>query len=520
MYQKISKAFLRITKFWPIFLLLVLTFLLRVYKVDDLFYFTYDESIPAFIGRRLILWQHLPLIGGATPFGFHLGPYFYWFYAALLFIGKLNPLVWGYAAALLSIVTTFLIYIVGKNLGNKKIGITAAIFWSISYLANVYDRHLWALFWGPMVSLLVLYFLNKIAIGRQKFIYPLALTIGLSIHADPSNLVFLGLAIAALIYNKIPFKKNFAIIFAFIAIFITPLVAFDLRHNFANTRPVLDFIKAGNNQPELNGEKFIKNSILFPQTAARLIYKFGDDEVVKQYSYCRQYVAEKFNAIPQIFTILSGIAILAFIVLSFQNRRSLWFLVSSLLLLYYLGIQIYGTIFGGDIFEHYTTGLFPAFILIAAFYVSRLPKNLWLTIVALFVGLNLYKLSLAQNSQGLTFKRQAIEYTMQKVGDKPFSLDSLSTCWKLNGYRYLFTVFGREPVKSYVDPNFAYLYGTTSVWDHHPPTVVTFVIHDFAPETQAFWERYALLKSHQVSSAQFGSIEVVVMDNSTGWFDK
>lgn len=520
----------KIIKFWPIAALLLITLILRVINLEKLFYFTYDESIPAFVGRRLILWHHIPLIGGATPFGFHLAPYFYWLYAALLAVGKLNPLVWGYASAALSASTTLLMYIVGKNFGGKKIGITAAVFWAFSFLANIYDRHLWALFWGPLTCLLVLFYLEKLISGRQKFIYPLALTLATSIHADPSNLVFLALAVFALIYRKIPVKKNLIIIFTSIIILILPLVAFDIRHNFANIRPTTGFIKAARNTPAVRTQKFIANSLLFPQTATRLIYKFGDDEVAKQYSYCKEYVSEKFAAIPPIFTLLSALALLAFIFLSFRNRQSLWFpalgearlwrLISGLLLLYFLGIQIYGTLFGADIFEHYITGLFPAFLLVAAFFVSRLPKKLWLTALALFVGTNLYKLSLAQNSQGLSLKRQAVEYTMVKVGNKPFSLDSLSTCWKLNGYRYLFAVFGREPVKSYVDPNFAYLYGTTPVWDRHPATVVSFVVHDFAPETQAYFKRYALLKSHQISSKSFGAIEVIIMDNSSGWFDK
>ena len=71
----------KLLKFWPIILLIVITFILRAVNLEELFYFTYDESIPAFVGRRLILWHHIPLIGGVTPFNFHLGPYFYWFYS-------------------------------------------------------------------------------------------------------------------------------------------------------------------------------------------------------------------------------------------------------------------------------------------------------------------------------------------------------------------------------------------------------------------------------------------------------
>src|SRR3989344_9511891 len=103
-------------KFWPILILLIATFIFRIIRIEELFYFTYDESIPAFVARRLILWNHLPLIGGVTPFNFHLGPYFYWFYAIILFFGKLNPLAWGYASAVIAVITTLMIYLVGKSI--------------------------------------------------------------------------------------------------------------------------------------------------------------------------------------------------------------------------------------------------------------------------------------------------------------------------------------------------------------------------------------------------------------------
>lgn len=529
----------KLISFWPIALVALLAFVLRLVNLEQLFYFTYDEEIPAFVGRRLILWHHLPLIGGATPFGFHLGPYFYWFYSLLLFVGRLNPLMWGIAGALLSVATTLLIYIVGKNFFNKKAGITAAIFWAFSYLTNVYDRHLWALSWGPITCLLVLYFLYKIislplssspsplssSRRRGSLLYTLllAVTLALSIHADPSNLIFIGLTGLALIFFKVPhlFKK-LVLISVFIFISLLPLIFFDLRHDFANTKPVANYLNASKSAAGINAKYVVPNVLLFPQTLTRLTYTFGDNEINKQYSYCRNFIAEKFAAIPAVFVALSSLAIIAFVFISIKNRHNpaerYWSLVSGLLILYFVGILAYGTLLKGDIFEHYLAGLFPVLLLILAFFVAKLPKLTWLFALGLFMALNLYKLSTAVNSQGLMVKRQAIEYTMQQIGDKPFSLDSLSTCWKWNGYRYLFTVFGREPVKSYVDPNFGYLYGTTTVAEKHPATVVAFVVHDFAPETPQFYQRYALLKSHEISSKIFGDIEVIVMDNSSGWF--
>lgn len=510
----------KLVKNWPLILICLFAFLLRIWHIENLFYFTYDESIPAFVGRRMLLWSHIPLIGAATPFGFHLGPYFYWFYAILLFIGKLNPIVWGYTAAIIASLTTLLMFLVGLQLSGKKLAITAAILWSFSYLANVYDRHLWALYWGPITTLLVIFLLNKLVKGNKALIYPLSLVIALSIHADPSNLIFIALTVIIFLIYRISIAKNLFIIFIFLSLSFVPLFIFDIRHNFANTRPVSDFLKQGRNTPSFNSQKFIENSLLFPRGASRLIYKFGDNEIAKQYSYCKNFVTEKFAAVPVWFITLVSLLLAFFILWSFKLNKKSWRPVAILLLLYFFGIHLYGTLLKGDIFEHYITGSFPLFLLILALFLSYLPKKIWLLSIFIFVTLNLYKLSKAQNSMGLTVKRQAIEYAMQNVRDKPFSVDSLSTCWKLNGYRYLFAVYGREPVKSYVDPNFAYLYGTTPVAEKHPKTVVSFVVHDFKQELDEYYKRYALLKSHEISSTTFGSIEVIIMDNSSGWFDE
>jgi len=509
---------------WPLALVIFLSSLLRIWRIEELFYFTYDESIPAFVGRRLILWGHIPLIGGVTPFNFHLAPYFYWLLSLILIIGKLNPIAWGWAGAIIAMFTTLMMYLVGKTFANYKVGFLAAAFWAFSYLANIYDRHFWALYWGPLVSLLVVFSLFKIIKGQEKFVYLLGVVIALAIHADPSNLVFLILALVVWKIYKLKVKKSTLIAVSFIVISFLPLIIFDIRHDFANTKPVIDFWKQGRNIPSFHLEKFINNSLIFPRALTRLIYTFGDNEISKQYSYCRTFVREKFQAIPWYLISLSSVILISFVMKHLRGGRmdssEVGFrLIGLLVVLYFIGIQLYGTIFKADIFEHYIAGIFAVFLLIFAKIVSLLPRNLWLLALAIFVVFNLYKLVNAKNSMGLSYKKQAIEYAMQQVENKDFSLDSLSTCWKYSGYRYLFAVFGREPVKSYVDPNFAYLYGTTQVAEKHPPTVVTFVIHDFVPETKAFYQRYALSKSHEVKSALFGNIEVIIMDNSTGWFD-
>lgn len=509
-----------IIKYLPIIFIVFLAFLLRIYNIHELFHFTYDESVPAFVGRRLVLWHHVPLIGGVTPFGVHLTPYFYWFLALILAIGKLNPIAWGWAGALAAIVTTLAIYIVGTKIENKRVGITASILWAFSFLANIYDRHLWALYFGPLISLMVLLSLVKIVKGKTNYVFLLTASLIIGISADPSNLVFLVLSLIVWKIYKLPINKLVLSALALIILSLSPLIIFDLRHNFANSRPFFDFWQKGNNNLGFSIEKFAESSLIFPQAFTRLIYKFGDNEIAKQYSYCESFIQEKYQSIPIIFTVTSTAILLAFIIWSKKSKVSYgWKLTALLIVLYYCGIQIYGTFFRADIFEHYLTGLFTLFLLIFAKIISILPKPLWLIALSIFAFTNLYKLSQAQNSHGLAYKKSAIKFVIENIESRDFSLESLSTCWRMSGYRYLFTAFAKEPVKSYVDPSLSYLYGNTQVASKHPDTVVVFVTHDFVKETEAFYKKYALFKSHERISNMFGNIEIIIMDNSTGWFN-
>ena len=510
----------KVKKIWPILLILILACLLRIYKLEELFYFTYDESVPAFVGRRLILWHHIPLIGGVTPFGFHLAPYFYWFLSIILWIGNLNPLAWGSTAALISIFTTYLFYKVGSSLSSKKVGFTVAVIWSFSYIANIYDRHLWALYWGPMLSLITLFCLINIIKGREKFVYILSIALALGLASDPSNLVFVFLAIIAWIFFKVPFKKStlvgiFIIIFSFL-----PLAIFDLRHNFANIKPFFEFWQTGKNNPQFEISRLTQNTLIFPRAFLRLIYPFVDNEIAKQYSYCPSFIQQKYQVLPALLVLFSLLIIITFIIWSFKYQQNVgWRLIAILIILYYLGIQLYGTVFQADIFEHYLTGLFAVFLLIIENTLSKFSNKPWLAILAVFVFLNLYKLSTAQNNHGLKYKKQAVEFTSNNIKNQKFSLESHSSCWRFSGYRYLFAAYGQEPVRSYVDPNFSYLYGTTPVSEKHAEIVVAIVTHDFVSENKEFYVRYAKLKAHEIKSQIFGNIEVIIMDNSKDWFE-
>src|SRR5690348_15619781 len=111
-----------------------------------------DEEVMNLIQRRIVLGVHFPLIGSVSPLGTYLGPYWYYIGALVLGISKLNPIGQGYFAAALGTFNIWLIYWVGKELFNKKVGLFAAFFYSTSFLMVIFDRRFWQLTLGPGLS--------------------------------------------------------------------------------------------------------------------------------------------------------------------------------------------------------------------------------------------------------------------------------------------------------------------------------------------------------------------------------
>lgn len=107
------------------------------------------------------VWQAF-LIGGGTPFGFHLGPAFYYLSAIPLWFFRLDPVGWGVTAAVFGAVTVWLMWLVGKTLFSPRIGLMAALLWATSFTAVMADRHWWPLVLDPMLSLIVIVSLFRI----------------------------------------------------------------------------------------------------------------------------------------------------------------------------------------------------------------------------------------------------------------------------------------------------------------------------------------------------------------------
>ena len=106
-----------------------------------------------------------------------------------------------------------------------------------------------------------------------------------------------------------------------------------------------------------------------------------------------------------------------------------------------------------------------------------------------------------------THKHNLINWSLDKLEDQPYYLDSISKCHKENGLRYLFELTNHPPTKSFMDPNFAWLY-------QKPPSDqvpnLTLLVTDKTLNTEN------LLQNNQsvIDSATFGAMDAYIIKSN------
>lgn len=502
---------------WLLLFLLVLGFVLRLYRLPDWLYFTMDEERDAFIVKRILVNHKLTLIGGSVPGGIYVGPGLYYLSVIPMFLFKLNPIGLGITASFLGVFSIWLIYKAGEKIFNYKVGLISAALFSTSFLMVIYNRHYWPLTPGPIVALITLFSLYQIIKNkRYKFSYLLAVILAVGLQSDPSNFTLLILTAVSWWFYRLPVKRKEVIFSSLILVFSNfPLVLFDLRHDFLNTRALIKLLSFKDSGGAVNLSGFNKILALFPSTFSRLIYVFGSHDISKQLAICSKYIELRSAYVPRSLFIVSSMILIFWLIKGFRKSMGKigLTLIGFQLMITLLGIFLFGLLFPNHLHEYFLSPLFPSFFFLMALTIEKVfskdQKFIKIAIVAALVFFNSRAVLTASNTLGLKNKMEGVKFTLRETKNEPFFLESLSSCFKYNGTRYLFYLEGKEPVKSFMDPYYTWLYDQEP-WEKNPKTGVIFVSHD-KNETNDFWEKYSQYQSKVFKKERFGDLEVLLI---------
>ncbi|OGM11342.1 hypothetical protein A2Z22_04220 [Candidatus Woesebacteria bacterium RBG_16_34_12] len=256
MLENTKKQIVREIRFrFPYYLLLstilLVAFIIRVYRVNDLLGFYYDQGRDA-----LVIWKFWHegkpfLIGPVTGLqGIFLGPFYYYLITPFYLIGGGNPIYPAVFLSFLSVCAILMLYITGRQMHSNITGLLAAMIGAFSYYIFTHSR--WLSNPNPILltSVLLLYVMWKIiekseSKKKSKNINLwwtiLAFLVGISLQLESASAIFY-LAILFIFFiwqfvnsakhsiKEINYAKIILIIGTTLLITFIPQIVFNLRH--------------------------------------------------------------------------------------------------------------------------------------------------------------------------------------------------------------------------------------------------------------------------------------------------
>lgn len=233
----LKKILIFLQKNWLIIAILFLAGTLRVYRLPQLTTFAGDQGIDLLLVKRMIVDHRWTLLGPKTSIlPIYNGPIYYYMILPVLYFSRLNPMSVSYFMINLWLGAIYLTYFLGKKLFGERAGILAALFFSIWPIGVEYSRQSFNSFPTPffaVIYLIGLWFFVKE--GKTLGILLAGLSFGVMMQLHYFNFFLFVFVFYLLIERKLQLRKFALFVVGFLITF-SPMLLFETRHDFFNTR--------------------------------------------------------------------------------------------------------------------------------------------------------------------------------------------------------------------------------------------------------------------------------------------
>ena len=250
-----------------IFVIVVFAAFFRLYRIPEYMTFLGDEGRDARVVRRLIVNLDPVLIGPMTSVSteaghMYLGPLYYYLMAPVMILSNLSPVGPAVMVAILSLFTLLLIWWMGRSWFHPLVGIIASVLYAISPTVIIHARSSWNPNIMPFFALLSIWSIYKIiqpsdlkanSYQPKAHIWFLILGVSLAFVLQshylglllfPTASIFWLLKLKVLIKNHQSTKSfllNSGFCLLIFLLLMSPLLIFDLRHDWLNFKSIFAF---------------------------------------------------------------------------------------------------------------------------------------------------------------------------------------------------------------------------------------------------------------------------------------
>jgi len=236
------------TSLFVLLILIILGSFLRFYRLAELMTYLGDEGRDMLIVMDILRGVNLPFIGPPTSVGkLFLGPIYYYFITPFVWLFRMDPVGPAVFVALLGVLTILLVYLAGKIFFDSKTGLFAALLYTISPLIVQFSRSSWnpnPMPFFTLLSLIGLFYWQKTK--KPKFLYLMTLSFAVMLQLHYLTILLMPFFIFSVLKlgKRLENKKQFLYAFLILFFLVSPLIIFDLKHDFYNIRGILEIISA------------------------------------------------------------------------------------------------------------------------------------------------------------------------------------------------------------------------------------------------------------------------------------
>lgn len=437
--SKIKNKFQKF-KYFSLLLLLAILLLgasLRLYRIGEYLTFLGDEGRDVLVVKRMIVDHKFTLLGPTTSVGaMYMGPIYYYFITPFLWLANFDPVGPAVMVVLFAVATLFLLFKIGSEFFDTKVGLVAAFLYATSPLTIFYGRASWNPNIVPFFALTLVYGIYKTIIKKEfRWFFLVGLSLGVLIQLHYVTLLFLPFIFLSLLFIRfrIPLRSYLVSFSAFLLSYF-PFLLFELRHQFVNTQSLLRFVS---NQ-QADQTKPLGVSIM--STMADVFVRV----------FWRLLIIE--NA--ELTKIFIGLLAIGLFLYARRIRKDLKKYLSLQLLLLWLGVGIVSFgLYRGTIYDYYFGSLFPIPFLLTGVLLSYLwfPTKIGKVVaVILFILLIIFHYThspLQIPPSNLLKNTKAIaRFVHEKTEGKPYNFALIADKNSDHAYRYFLELWGNTPV--------------------------------------------------------------------------
>ncbi|MBI5127461.1 glycosyltransferase family 39 protein [Candidatus Roizmanbacteria bacterium] len=225
--------------------LLLFSLFLRIFHLSYFISYHQDQVRDLFYIKDHFQASSFILLGPKASVGDFFLPPFWYYLMSLAYLFSKSPLAPAFLTAVLSSITTIVIYLFGRKFFSGSLAFIAATLYAVSPLSIEYSRFAWNPNPIPLFTILTFYFLYKFLFEKdEKSLYWGTISANLAFQLHYQGLVIFIFYFLTLLFTKKFNSKRFFRYFILNFFLVLPFVIYEVQNNFRNTSGIINFLIA------------------------------------------------------------------------------------------------------------------------------------------------------------------------------------------------------------------------------------------------------------------------------------